>query len=244
MKHLKSVSAYVQGQLSMFAWPSDEEMLCQYKRLMHVWSRLSEKDDIAKVFDGPSQGQFDWARWWRLSHTESRFLPPGCEAAFALYHFMGMVGVSEAKAESIASLLKRYTGTVGRPVSTSRIIEKAIVRHSGVNGLSRDDCFLTRCWAEYFGSLKKDKFSFRWPGRARRRRNREYPLGGGSKTIHRHLKKSSLAAALQRRWKTNSESLCALPRLSKIAQARPGVEPGLRAVTGANKWHRHLGRWG
>ena len=244
LKHLKSVSAYVAGQLSMFDWPSDEEMLCQYKRLMHVWSRLSEKDDIAKVFDGPSQGQFDWALWWRLSHTESRFLPPGCEAAFALYHFMGMVGVSEAKAESIASLLKRYTGTVGRPVSTSRIIEKAIVRHSGVNGLSRDDCFLTRCWAEYFGSLKKDKFSFRWPGRARRRRNREYPLGGGSKTIHRHLKKSSLAAALQRRWKTNSESLCALPRLSRIAEARPGVEPGLRAVTGANKWHRHLGRWG
>ena len=97
----------------------------QYKDLMHAWSRLSEADDAAKqVFPAPSQGHFDWEIWWKLSHTDSRCLPPGCEAAFTLFHFMGMVGVSEARAESIASSLKRYIpATLGR-LSTDRINEK------------------------------------------------------------------------------------------------------------------------
>ena len=99
--------AYVEAQLSVFEWPPMKRFMRQYKDLMHAWSRLSEVDDVAKrVFLAPSQGHFDWALWWKLSHTDSRFLPPGCEAAFALYHFMGMVGVSEARAESIASMLK------------------------------------------------------------------------------------------------------------------------------------------
>ena len=49
----------------------------------------AEVDDVAKrVFLAPSQGQFDWAIWWKLSHTDARFLPSGCEAAFALCHFI------------------------------------------------------------------------------------------------------------------------------------------------------------
>ena len=120
--------AYVEAQLSVFDWPPMEQIMRQYTDLMHAWSRLSEVDDVAKrVFLAPSQGHFDfdWALWWKLSHTDSRFVPSGCEAVFALYHFMGMVGVSEARAESIASSLKRYQGSgQGRPVSTDRIIEK------------------------------------------------------------------------------------------------------------------------
>ena len=92
---------------------------------MHAWSRLSEVDDVAKrVFLAPSQGHFDWASWWKLSHTDSRLVLPGREAAFALFHFMGMVGVSEARAESIASLLKRYRGT--HSLSTDRIVEQTL----------------------------------------------------------------------------------------------------------------------
>ena len=123
LRRLPYVLAYVEAQLSVFQWPLTEQLMRQYEDLMHAWSRLSEVDDVAKrVFLAPSQGHFDWALWWKLSHTDSRFLPSGCEAAFALYHFMGMVGVSEARAESIASLLKRYKGT--GPLSTDRIIEK------------------------------------------------------------------------------------------------------------------------
>ena len=96
----------------------------QYKDLMHAWSALSEVDEVAqRAFLAPPQGHFDWELWWKLSHTDSRFVLPGCEAAFALFHFMGMVGVSEARAESIASSLKRYSpATLGR-LSTGRINE-------------------------------------------------------------------------------------------------------------------------
>eukprot|EP00969_Alexandrium_andersonii_P063935 2816094-Alexandrium_andersonii.AAC.1 len=34
---------------------------------------------------------------------------PLCVAAFTLFHFVGMLGVSEAQAECVASLLKRYS---------------------------------------------------------------------------------------------------------------------------------------
>ena len=125
LRHLLHASAHVEGQLSVFDWPPTDQLMRQYQALMHRWSRLSEEEDVAKrVFLAPSQGHFDWALWWKLSHTDSRFLPSGCEAAFALYHFMGMVGVSEARAESIASLLKKYKGN--NSLGTDRIIEKPL----------------------------------------------------------------------------------------------------------------------
>ena len=122
-RRLPYVTAYVEAQLWAFDWPGDEGYKRQYRDLMSAWSRLSEEDDIAKqVF--LAEGRFNWLVWWKLSHTDPRFLPSGCEAIFAVYHFMGMVGVSEARAESIASSLKRYQGSgQGRPVSTDRIIE-------------------------------------------------------------------------------------------------------------------------
>ena len=114
LRRLNYVLAYVEPQLSVFDWP-DPELLVRL-RSSHAWSRLSQVDDVAKrVFLAPSQGQFDWAPWWKLSHTDSRFLPLGCEVAFALYHFMGMVGVSEARAESVASLMATYCHHDGNP---------------------------------------------------------------------------------------------------------------------------------
>ena len=86
--------AYVEPQLSVFDWP-DPELLVRL-RSSHAWSRLSPENDVAKrVFLVPS-------------HTYSRFLPPGCEVAFAQYHFMRRVGVSEARAESVASLMATH----------------------------------------------------------------------------------------------------------------------------------------
>ena len=124
LKRLPHVLAHVANQLSAFEWPSTESVMRQYKDLMHAWSRLSEADGVAKqVFPAPSQGHSDWEIWWKLSHTDSRVLPPGCEAAFTLFHFMGMVGVSEARAESIASSLKRYSPADRGCLSTDRIIE-------------------------------------------------------------------------------------------------------------------------
>ena len=126
LRRLPDVISHVEQQVIVFSWPDLELMMGQYKDLMPAWSRLSEVDDVAKrVSLAPSQGHFDWVRWWKLSHTDSRFLPSGCEAAFALYHFMGMLGVSEARVESIASLLKRYRGA--GPSSADRIVENHCV---------------------------------------------------------------------------------------------------------------------
>ena len=157
-KRIPYVLAHVANQLSAFEWPSSEQVMQQYKDLMHAWSLLLNDKEIAKQVFGSttlvasqghsSQHHFDWLQWWKLSHTDPRFLPPGTEAAFVLFHFMGMVGVSEAGAESIASLLKRYSPSVASRINTERVIEKTIVASVGIKGLFTDDIFLLRCWVE------------------------------------------------------------------------------------------------
>ena len=117
-------------------------------------------------------------------------------------------------------------------MSTDRIIDKAIVRNCGVDGLSCDDVFLTRCWVEYFGGMQKGKFSFRY--RAEKRLAQKFPLSGGSKTIHCHLKGSSLAGKCKRTWKRSIQSLRSLPRLGRSQKG--GV------VAGAGAWREFLGR--
>ena len=111
---------------------------------------------------------------------------------------------------------------------------KTMVRNCGVDGLSSDDVFLTRCWVEYFGGMQKDKFSFRF--RAEKRRAQKFPLSGGSKTIHCHLKGSSLAGNRKRRWKRSIKVLRSLPRL--------GRSRGGGVVAGAGGWRKFLGRRG
>ena len=169
----------------------------------------------------------NWEKWWKFAHTDLRFLPRGCEAAFELFHFMGMVGVSEARAEAVASMLKRYAPERSSRLSTDRIIEKSIVRNAGLNGLSADDLFLLRCWVEYLGGLQRDKFSFRcrWQAQARKRK---FPLGGGSMTIHRHLKRQQQG---KRSWGNSAIAMRELPRI------------GLK-VAGASKWQQFLKREG
>ena len=236
LKRLPHVLAHVANQLSTFEWPSTETVMRQYKDLMHAWSRLSEADDVAKqVFHAPSQGHFDWEIWWKLSHTDSRFLPPGCEAAFALFHFMGMVGVSEARAESIASTLKKYSPPGSSRLSTDRIIEKTIVRNAGVNGLTTDDLFLLRCWVEYFGGMQEDRFSFRF--QAAKRQKKKFPLGGGSQTIHRHLKRAQQEGERNKKWKRSIKVLRSLPRIGRAAE-------GHGVIAGSSKWRKFLCRQG
>ena len=235
LRRLPYVSAHVANQLSAFEWPTTEQLMRQYKDLMHAWSRRSEVDDVAKqVFLAPSQGHFDWEFWWKLSHTDSRCLPPGCEAAFALFHFMGMVGVSEARAESIASSLKRYSPQVSSRLSTDRIIEKTIVRNSGVNGLTTDDLFLLRCWVEYLGGMQKDKFSFRF--QAKKRRTHKFPLGAGSKTIHCHLQRAQQEGQRGRSWKRSIKVLRTLPRIGRPEKGQ--------SVAGSSRWQKFLRRQG
>ena len=194
---------------------------------MQVWAALSRRDPISKeVWVDASCGagkSFSWRNWWRLSHTDPAFCPAECEAAFAIYHFTGMLGVSEAQAESAASLLKRYqpVQSSGR-LGTTRVIEKAVLRMSGIAGDGSDDLFLLRCWAQYFGSLQKGTFSVRY--KKQHRRKRLPPLGHGSKVVHVHLKRS--AAAAKGLWLARARLLQSLPHHKRLGQRKKGALPG------------------
>ena len=70
---------------------------------------------------------FQWEVFWAMVHTGK--LPSGAVldfvldklvAAFAVFHFSGMFGTSEAHAESVGSTLKRYA----KSLSTSRVVER------------------------------------------------------------------------------------------------------------------------
>eukprot|EP00969_Alexandrium_andersonii_P110900 4895334-Alexandrium_andersonii.AAC.1 len=76
---------------------------------------------------------FSWTSWWKYVRTDARLRPPEglCDAIFTVFHFLGMLGVSEAQAGSVASLLKRYSPAVVSRLGASRIIEKTLLRTSG-----------------------------------------------------------------------------------------------------------------
>ncbi len=182
MDFLSRVLAYVAGQVDVFVWPTTEETMRQYQGLMRAWARLLRDPRIRGNAWSPCRvaghSSFQWAWWWQRSHTDERFCPAGCEAAFVLYHFTGMFGVSEARAESIASVLKRFSPPGSSRLATDRVTEKAILKSSGITGDGSDDLFLLRCWVEFFGGLQKEKFTFHYTHR--RRRQQKFPWGGAA----------------------------------------------------------------
>ena len=165
------VSAYVGNQIHAFDWPDTDALLSQYKRLMCVWWQLSRRQAIAaQVWTNahhpslcavsPGRASFQWKEWWRISHTDKRFCPAGLEGAFAIYHFVGMIGVSEALAESICSTLGRYATKETNRLKLQRIVEKTILCRGTSVRVERDDLFILRAWAEFFGGLQLDRFTF------------------------------------------------------------------------------------
>ena len=211
---LAPVSAYVENQLPMFDWPTSTDLMQQFRHLVFTWATLLDNKEIqeqvhVRLVPCPVAGStkydwsaFSWKAWWKLAHTDSRFAPEGDEAAFALFHFTGMFSISEAYAESVASLLKRYSPKVAARLGTDRIIEKAALRLAGVAGDGTDDVLILRAWADFFGSLQPDRFGFMRKHKARSSGN--FPWGGGSMVLHRILKRNQVprrcrrAAAIRR----------------------------------------------
>jgi len=105
------------------------------------------------------------------------FAPRARKLCFFVFHFTGSFGVSEAHAESMASVLKKYGSTVN--LSAGRVIEKAVLRVGGLAGDGSDDSFLKRC----FQSLGRLNFHFKHG----QKRARMFPAGRGSKPLHRFL---------------------------------------------------------
>ena len=85
--------------------------------------------------------------------------------------------MSEAHAESVASVLKKYGLTVN--LSAARVIEETVLRVGGLAGDGHDDAFLVRCWK----SLGRFNFHFKHS----RKRGIMFPAGRGSKPLHRFL---------------------------------------------------------
>ena len=109
---LARVVANVTNQVNDYDWPGSTETMDPYTRIMLKWAARSRHLRARRQAWGrPSNNagpvEFRWG-WWRLaSHTQPMFRPTGCEAAFELNFFAGMLGVSEARAESVASCFEK-----------------------------------------------------------------------------------------------------------------------------------------
>jgi hypothetical protein len=123
--------------------------------------------------------------------------------------------VSEAQAESVNSLIKKY-GSIPN-LSFSRIREKVILRSGGISGDGADDRFILRTWAAFFG----ESSTFKFHAQKLRRRKRLFPLGRGSKTIHTLLKRSLQSSQIPH-------------RIGKLS-----VQPGAHRPTGT-QWAKAL----
>ena len=235
---MPKVAAYVGNQVSMYDWPSTEQLVLQYYTLMRRWSVLIGSPDVrCKAYPARKRSclgaepakegvLFDWRWWWKQSHTDPRFRPVGTEGAFTLFHFLGMLGISEARAESVASLLKRYSPAKCAHLGVDRVMEKTTVRCAGVAADGLDDLLLLRCWQEFFGGLDARHFSFDLKRHAARARKRD-PVAGGSRVIRRHLKPVRISGP----WRSSARAL-------RCLRARPGLG-GLR---GTLAWHMSLAR--
>ena len=103
--------------------------------------------------------EFKWEAWWQIVHTGClpngtvvNCVPQHCAAAWAVFHFSGMFGTSEAFAESIGSTLKRFA----KSLSIARVVESTNLRSAGLTGYGgggEDGC-LELCWADFVGQAK------------------------------------------------------------------------------------------
>ena len=142
---LDHVLGYVSNQVKAFDWPGIDEVFRQYVTLMCLWWRLGRKKAVVaalwghvktdargrEVAETPSRDtgaaskpRFMWKEWWRITHTQQRFRPEGLEGAFALYHHLGSLGISEALAESICSTLGRHASASANGLELQRVVEK------------------------------------------------------------------------------------------------------------------------
>ena len=141
---------------------------------------------------GKAEEHFQWELWWQAVHTGClpngtviNFVPQEYAAAFAVFHFTGMFGTSEADAESTGGTLKRFA----KSLSTQRVVESTILRSAGLGGCGGggEDGFLELCWADFFGD--RHKFSFHYKNSKKRRRR--FAEGRGSATLERLLTKNN-----------------------------------------------------
>ena len=126
--------------------------------------------------------RFDWTKAWASLHTLKELVPDHCKEVFFLFHVTGSVKVSEQLCESLASVLK-YLGKDRPSAATESIVSKCIMRVSGLTGATAEnDLLIQRMWCEVAGVDSVDKIRFHV--KDRKQREKRFPLGHGSKTLH------------------------------------------------------------
>ena len=186
------------------------------------------------LFNGRLGGRCAMCHTNKVSdYTTLDFVPTGLEAACALFHYFGMLGTSEAAAESVGGILKRYAHL---GLSTGRVVESTVLRWNNVRGTGSEDAFLQMCWAKFFGGASPKQYRFEYKGRFGKRRAK---LQGGSNTLHRRLREAATS-----RWTTRDLRLAAhgasasgspwqggtslsLEWKRKLAATKPETESGL-----------------
>ena len=74
--------------------------------------------------------------FWKQTHVDAAWCPSSCHGVFFVFHFLGMLGLSEAQAESVGSALKYYSRT--RTLGFDKVTERAQLRSLGVTGRAKD----------------------------------------------------------------------------------------------------------
>ena len=163
--------------------------------LLRHWVGLVRSNEGVRAAAYNDRGDFQWESWWAMSHTGTvpahldqgqswaDFVPSGTEAAFTVFHFSGSWGASEAHCESIAGTLKRFQ----KGFATSSVVEAAILRSNGLTGYGGEDDFVQVCWSRFFGMADFDRAGFTVNQKLRRSTLRHFPLGRGSRTVHRTI---------------------------------------------------------
>ena len=242
---LDPVLGYVSNQVKAFDWPGSAEMLRQYVTMMCLWWKLGRTKKVAATLWGyaradsrteavrfPSRDTgatnkkvFMWKEWWRLTHTDQKFKPEGLEGAFALYHFLGSLGVSEALAESICSTLGRHANACANKLALQRVVEKTMLCRGTSSFMNYDDMFILRAWGEYFGGLAQRRFKF--VTTTPRARAHRFPLGRGSSVIHHHVKRVQKKVS-------SAHAMRTLPLLAEVKADH--------RAWGARRWIRKLAK--
>ncbi|CAE7243426.1 unnamed protein product, partial [Symbiodinium sp. KB8] len=158
LRSLFQLRKYVSTQVKIFDWEAVDDLsdkdgvlalATQYVMLLRRWKKIL-RTPVANarfpVHEAPQRHQ--WIDWfneiWRLSHTEDVWKPAGTDMAFFLWHFSGTWSLSEASAESIASV----AGRLGRPTdSTAAVSQMVSLRDFGFGGTGNDDHHIHSLWA-------------------------------------------------------------------------------------------------
>ena len=202
---------------------------------MKTWACLCELGEVRSTV--VTKNALRWEAWWQFVHSDRRACPEEAMAASVLFHFWGSMGVSEAKAESVGSILKHFGSTSN--LGTQGIVEKTLLRDAGICGDGSDDDFLVLCWSMFFGDASPSTFTFqkkRSAGLARKR----YACGKGSLFLHRTIVKTKpkrIWSGAMRREVFRASA--AFPKPAKPNGGQSGTSRATRGL-GLQSWSRQL----